>query len=137
LRAGGANAGVIVGVNDDAGRSVAQAGWFYPTMGAQGLTVDAITLRWDETAPAALPDQESVEQAVEPAAMNGVTVALDLFPLHSQGFHGAGRGVCVQGGGVGRRALTGGRVATPRRSSSSPPGRPRLPRRSRPCTSSW
>jgi FG-GAP repeat protein len=91
LLAGGANAGVIVGVNDDAGRSVAQAGWFYPTMGAQGLTVDTITLRWDENAPAALPDQESVEQALELAAMNGVTVELDLFPLHSQVFTGASR----------------------------------------------
>jgi hypothetical protein len=91
LLAGGANAGVIVGVNDDAGRSVAQAGWFYPAMGAQGLTVDTITLRWDESAPAALPDQVSVEHALELAGMNGVTVELDLFPLHSQVFTGASR----------------------------------------------
>ena len=47
LLAGAANAGVIVGVNDDAGRNSAQSGWFYPTMGAEGLTVDSITLRWD------------------------------------------------------------------------------------------
>jgi hypothetical protein len=91
LLAGGARAAVIVGVNDDAGRNVAQAGWFYPTMGSEGLRVDSITLRWDETAPTALPDQTGVERALALAAMNGVTVELDLFPLHSQVFTGASR----------------------------------------------
>jgi hypothetical protein len=91
LLAGGARAAVIVGVNDDAGRNVAQAGWFYPTMGAEGLRADSITLRWDETAPTALPDQPGIERALALAAMNGVTVELDLFPLHSQVFTNASR----------------------------------------------
>ena len=82
---------MVVGVNDDAGRSAAQAGWFYPTLGAEGLTVDSVTLRWDESTPTAVPDQAGVEQALELAAMNGVTIELDLFPLHSQVFTSAAR----------------------------------------------
>jgi hypothetical protein len=87
--AGAARADVIVGVNDDAGRSAAQADWFYPAMGAEGLTNNSITLRWDDTAPTAIPDQAGVQQALDLAAANGVTVELDLFPLHSQVFTGA------------------------------------------------
>jgi hypothetical protein len=82
---------VIVGVNDDAGRNAAQSGWFYPAMGSEGLRVDSITLRWDESTPAAVPDQAGVEHALALAAMNGVTVELDLFPLHSQVFTSAQR----------------------------------------------
>jgi FG-GAP-like repeat len=91
LLAGAAKANVVVGVNDDAGRNAGQAGWFYPAMGAEGLRVDSITLRWDENAPDTVPDQDGMERALALAAMNGVTVELDLFPLHSQVFTGADR----------------------------------------------
>jgi hypothetical protein len=87
--AGGARAGVIVGVNDDAGKNPAQAGWFFPAMGAEGLQDDAITLRWDEASPTTVPDEARVTRALELAAANGVTVELDLFPLHSQVFTGS------------------------------------------------
>jgi hypothetical protein len=87
--AGAARADVTVGVNDDAGRDVAQAGWFYPTVGADGLQDDAITLRWDDGSPSNVPDQAGVERALALAAENGVTIELDLFPLHSQVFTGA------------------------------------------------
>jgi hypothetical protein len=86
---GAARADVTVGVNDDAGRDAAQAGWFYATVGAEGLQDDAITLRWDETSPATVPDQAGVERALALAATNGVAIELDLFPLHSQVFTGA------------------------------------------------
>ena len=89
LLAGAARASVIVGVNDDAGRNVAQSGWFYPAMGAEGVRVDTLVLRWDETAPSEIPDEPDVERALDLAAANGVTVELDLFPLHSQVFTGA------------------------------------------------
>jgi hypothetical protein len=87
--AGGARAGVVVGVNDDAGKNAAQAGWFFPAMGAEGLQDDAITLRWDDASPTTVPDQARVTRALELAAANGVTVELDLFPLHSQVFTGS------------------------------------------------
>src|SRR5437762_14323480 len=87
--AAAARAGMIVGVNDDAGKNAGQAGWFYPTLGAEGLQDDAITLRWDESAPLTVPDQEAVARALGLAASNGVTVELDLFPQHSQVFTGS------------------------------------------------
>ena len=62
--AAAARAGVVVGVNDDAGKNAGQAGWFYPALGAEGLQDDAITLRWDESAPLTVPDQEADETAV-------------------------------------------------------------------------
>ena len=87
--AGAARAGMIVGVNDDAGKNAGQVGWLYPALGAEGLEDDAITLRWDEAAPTTVPDQDAVRRALDRAAANGVTVELDLFPLHSQVFTGS------------------------------------------------
>jgi hypothetical protein len=77
-----------IGVNDDAAKDPAQVGWFYPALAAEGLTESAITLRWDETAPTAIPDQAAVARAVAAAKANGITVELDLFPLHSMAFTG-------------------------------------------------
>jgi hypothetical protein len=78
-------------VNDDAGKDPAQVGWFYPTMGAEGLQVSTLTLRWDETAPSDIPDQAAVTRAIAAAAANGQSVALDLYPLHSMAFTGGAK----------------------------------------------
>ena len=77
-----------IGVNDDAAKDPAQVGWFYPTLAAEGLTGSTLTLRWDEGAPTAIPDQAAVTRAIAAAAANGATVELDLFPLHSMAFTG-------------------------------------------------
>jgi hypothetical protein len=86
-----AGANLIVGVNDEAALDPAQVGWLYPTLGAEGLQQTSIALRWDETAPATVPDQAAVAQAVTSASGNGQTVELDLFPLRSQVFTGAAK----------------------------------------------
>jgi len=75
-----------VGVNDDAAKDASKVGWFYPTMGAEGLQVSTVTLRWDETAPTVIPDQASVTRAISSAAASGQSVELDLYPLHSMAF---------------------------------------------------
>ena len=80
-----------IGVNDDAAKDPASVGWFYPALAAEGLTESTITLRWDETAPSAIPDQASVTHAIAAATANGATVELDLFPLHSAAFTGGAR----------------------------------------------
>jgi hypothetical protein len=82
--AGTASGGLRIGVNDDAGKYESGASWFYPTMAATGLVVNAITLRWDENAPTAIADQPLIEQAIDHARANGVSIELDLYPLHSQ-----------------------------------------------------
>ena len=89
--AGPAAAGVSVGVNDDAGKDPSLLSWFYPTMGSEGLQGDTLTLRWDEGSPSTVPDQAAVSQAIATADANGVTIELDLYPLHSQVFTDAAR----------------------------------------------
>ena len=86
--AGAAGAGLVVGVNDDAALDPGTVGWFYPTMGAEGLQVSSIPLRWDDTQPTTVPAQAAVSAAVAAAAKSGQTVELDLFPLHSMVFTG-------------------------------------------------
>ena len=84
-------AGLVVGVNDDAAKDPTEVGWFYPTMGAEGLRTSTITLRWDEGSPTTVPDQAAVARAVSAAKANGQTIELDLFPLHSMAFTGGAK----------------------------------------------
>jgi hypothetical protein len=88
---GGAAAKLIVGINDDVKYEVAQPTFFMPTMAADGLTMNALTIRWDETQPTSIdPDlQASLSQVIAAAQTAGVTVELDLYPLHSQALTGA------------------------------------------------
>jgi hypothetical protein len=81
-----AAADLRVGVNDDGGKFEPGTSWFYPTMASTGLRVNAITLRWDELSPTAIADQALIEQALARAQTSGVTVELDIYPLHSQAF---------------------------------------------------
>jgi hypothetical protein len=83
-----ASASLVVGVNDDTPKNPPLAAWFYSTMAADGLQVDTLSLRWDDTAPTTIPDLPYVTQAIAAAAAQGVSVELDLYPLHSQAFTG-------------------------------------------------
>ena len=58
-----ASADLTVGVNDDAGQSSSLAPWFYPTLGAEGLEYDALTLRWDDRSPTTIPNRANLAQA--------------------------------------------------------------------------
>src|SRR4051794_17888000 len=84
--AGGAAADLRGGVNDDGGKFEPGGSWFYPTVAATGLRLNAITLRWDEYAPTAIADQPLIEDAIARAQASGVAVELDIYPLHSQAF---------------------------------------------------
>ena len=81
---GTATADLRVGVNDDAGKFEEGASWFYPTMAATGLGLNAITLRWDENAPTAIADEPRIAEAIARANASGVAVVLDVYPLRSQ-----------------------------------------------------
>ena len=85
LCAATARANLSVGINDDAGVESASASWFFPTMRSEGLSVDTVTLRWDEGAPTTISpsDVAAVNAVVSAAQVAGVTVELDLYPLHS------------------------------------------------------
>jgi hypothetical protein len=88
---GAAVAELRVGVNDDGGKYESEPSWFFPTMAATGLGVNAITLRWDETAPDAIADRDLIDAAIAKARISGVSVELDIYPLHSQAFTSGAR----------------------------------------------
>ena len=85
---GSAAANLIVGINDAVQYEASVPSFFMPTMQAEGLKVNTLTLRWDDTQPTTIdpvlgPD---IQQVIGEAASAGVTVELDLYPLHSQAF---------------------------------------------------
>jgi hypothetical protein len=88
---GGAAANLSVGVNDDAGKSPLVAPWFYSTMQSVGLRIDTLTLLWDETAPTEIAAAGLIDDAIAQAETSGVTIELDLYPLHSMAFTGGRR----------------------------------------------
>ena len=88
-----AQAKLIVGVNDDAKLESTFSTFFMPTMQSLGLKMNALTVRWDETQAAPIDPilQSNIESVIASASAAGVTVELDLYPLHSQVFTGGSR----------------------------------------------
>jgi hypothetical protein len=86
--AGPVQGALIVGVNDSAPLDPSDLAWFYPTEAAEGLQLDTLTLRWDDTAPSTIPNRAEVGQAIAEAKTNGISIELDLYPLHSMAFTG-------------------------------------------------
>jgi hypothetical protein len=78
--------GLAVGVNDDTGKFDTLRDWFYSSLGDEGLTVNTISLTWDDANPTAITGQTQVANAIAAAQTYGVTVSLDLYPLHSTAF---------------------------------------------------
>jgi hypothetical protein len=60
-------------------------------MQSVGLRINTLTLLWDETAPAEIAGAGLIDQAVEQADAGGITIELDLYPLHSMAFTGGRR----------------------------------------------
>jgi hypothetical protein len=89
--AGAALAGLTVGANDDAGKLDTISPWFYPTMKSEGLTLNTMTVLWDDTNPTAIPGEAQIAKAIAAAAANGIQIELDLYPLHAQAFTGGGQ----------------------------------------------
>ncbi len=90
----GAAAGkLIVGINDDVGYEASMPAFFMPTMQADGLRMNSLTIRWDETQVAPIDPtlQANLTAVIGEAAAAGVAVELDLYPLHSQVFTGGTR----------------------------------------------
>jgi hypothetical protein len=75
---------VVFGVNDDAGKYEDGKGPFFGTLTGIGMTQNVMTVRWDETAPTVIPDLGFLTHSIAAATAAGVTVELDVYPLHSQ-----------------------------------------------------
>jgi hypothetical protein len=89
--AGAAAANLSVGVNDDASKDPALASWFFTTMQSEGLKINTLTVLWDETSPTVIPDADKLDATIARAKASGVTVELDLYPLHSMALTGGAR----------------------------------------------
>ncbi len=83
--------GLTVGVNDDSGKLDTVRDWFYPALAAEGMSVNTLTLTWDDYDPTAIPAQTPVANAIAAAQASNITVELDLYPAHSQAFTGGKR----------------------------------------------
>jgi len=90
---GSAAANLIVGINDDVNYEASAPTFFMPTMQSDGLKVNTLTIRWDDTQPTTIPAdlEASLNTVIPEAAAAGVTVQLDLYPLHSQALTDATR----------------------------------------------
>ena len=84
--AGAATVNLTVGINDDVKYEASVPTFFMPTMQTDGLKMNALTIRWDDTQPTTVPDDlvGYINSVIQSAAAAGVTVELDLYPLHSQ-----------------------------------------------------
>src|SRR4051794_32777714 len=85
-----ASATLIVGINDDVKYESAVPTFFMPTMQANGLKINALTMRWDDLQPSTIDTElaDYIGSVVSAAQSAGVTIELDLYPLHSQAFTG-------------------------------------------------
>ena len=89
--AGSAAANLSVGVNDDAAKDAGAASWFYSTMQSVGLKINTLTLLWDDGSPTDIPGAAAIDQAIAKARASGVTIELDLYPMHSMVFTGGNK----------------------------------------------
>jgi hypothetical protein len=80
--------GLAVGVDDDSAKTASVLDWFYPTLSDEGLKLDTLSIRWDARRPFLIPTEGAVRNAVAAAKENGVSVALDLYPLRARVFTG-------------------------------------------------
>jgi hypothetical protein len=85
-----ASAHLIVGVNETAAYESSVTPWFFSTVQSEGLKVNALTLRWDNTQPTVISpsDQQAIQADIQAATNAGVTVELDLYPLYSRSLTG-------------------------------------------------
>jgi hypothetical protein len=77
-----AGAEITVGVSDDLPIAAADsAAFFYSSMQDIGLRENRIAVKWDPTAPTAIPNEAGIERALAEAGKRGVNVVLSLYPL--------------------------------------------------------
>ena len=125
-----ASANLIVGINDDVKYEAAQPTFFMPTMAADGLKMNALTIRWDETQPTSIdPDlQDSLTPGDRRRRRPPVSRSSSTSTRSTRRRSRAAKRC--------RPRPTRPPAATRPGSSSSPPGSRWSRRPSRPCTSS-
>jgi hypothetical protein len=81
LIAAPASAEIAVGVSDDLPMGAGDGGAaFYDSMQDIGMRENRIAVRWDASAPSAIPHEAGLERAITEARARGVNVVLSLYP---------------------------------------------------------
>jgi hypothetical protein len=112
--------GLAVGVNDDTGKFDTVRDWFFSTLSQESLSVNTISLQWNDSDPTAIAGQAQIANAITAAQSYGVTVSLDLYPMHSTAFTDGKRCAsaaksptgCGDGGAIAQWAAWVSSVAT-------------------------
>src|SRR5439155_1638909 len=85
-----ARADLRVGVSDDHPKiSPEIAGRFYDAMKDVGLTENRISVTWDPSRPATIPNLEAIQQATALAATHDVHVTLTIYPDRARALTGS------------------------------------------------
>ena len=82
--AGGATAGLDVGVTEDAGKTGNGAA-FFATLGDVGLKVNRISVNWDPAAPTTIPGQADIAKWLPQAQVSGTRIVFAVAPATARG----------------------------------------------------
>lgn len=86
--AGGASAGLDVGVTEDAGKTGNGAA-FFATLGDVGLKVNRISVNWDPAAPLTIPGQAEIAKWLPQAQVSGTRIVFAVAPASAKDLTGA------------------------------------------------
>ena len=87
-----AGAGAVdFGANDDTGKYLgASSSAYFGQMAAAGLKQNVMTLKWDPSAPMAIPDRDFLDSAIPQAQAKGIKVVFALYGARPTTFTGDG-----------------------------------------------
>jgi hypothetical protein len=83
LVAGGARAGLDVGVTEDAGKTDGGAA-FFTTLADVGLTVNRVSVNWDPAAPTTIPGEAELAAWLPQAQVSGTRIVFAVAPLKAR-----------------------------------------------------
>jgi hypothetical protein len=87
--AGSAAAAPRFGVAEDAPKYADDGGvGLFADFHRVGLTVDRVTVRFDETQPTVIPEQAFLDRMVSNAARAGIQLVFQIYPMHPRAFQG-------------------------------------------------
>jgi len=88
-----ASAGLKLGVAEDAPKGMDDGGAaMFQQMRGIGMSIDRMTVFWDETQPTTVVGRAGLDRAVAAAHANGVQLLLSIMPLHPSGVTGTPNG---------------------------------------------
>ena len=82
--AGAAQAGLDVGVTEDAGKTGDAGVAFFATLNDVGLKVNRVSVNWDPASPATIPGQDEIAAWLPQAQAAGTRIVFAVSPMHAR-----------------------------------------------------